>query len=245
MRVRFPLPAQFILDFSFRMCYDINNGTGEVPFFCFENRNKLKNSQNSVEKGKNKKKKTVSKKNLKRVSTPEDFFFGFLTAVSLVFALLCFRSVAAIPVSSPPQAEGKSDSKLQRDIKKLVKGYPIAEMAPYIAGKDKKTAAFLIAIAKKESNWGIHSPKKRGKTCYNYWGYRGPENPTVSGYSCFSSPRQAVNVVGKRIKNLVAQKVDTPREMVMWKCGDACTRSGARGEAKWVRDVEFYYKKVL
>ena len=119
------------------------------------------------------------------------------------------------------------------------------EMASHIARKDKKTAAFLVAIAKKESNWGIYSPEKNGKSCYNYWGYRGPENPTSSGYSCFSSPRHAVNVVGKRIKNLVAQKVDTPREMVMWKCGDACTRSGARGEAKWVRDVGFYYKKVL
>ena len=180
----------------------------------------------------------------KRLSTPEDFFFGFLVAVSLVFALLCFRSVAAIPVSSPPQAQGKADSKFQRDIKKLVKGYPIAEMAPYIAGKDKRVAAFLVAIAKKESNWGVHSPKKRGKNCFNYWGYRGQENPTASGYSCFKSPRQAVNVVGKRIKNLVAGKVDTPREMVLWKCGASCTRSGARGEAKWVRDVGFYYKKM-
>lgn len=127
----------------------------------------------------------------------------------------------------------------------MAKGYPIEEMAPFIAGKNKKVAAFLVAIAKKESNWGVHSPKKQGKNCFNYWGYRGPENPTASGYSCFSSPRQAVNVVGKRINSLVSQKVDTPREMVMWKCGDACTRSGARGEAKWVRDVGFYYDKVL
>jgi hypothetical protein len=180
-----------------------------------------------------------------RPSAPEDFFFGFLVAISLVFALLCFRSVAAIPVSSPPQAQAKIGGPLEKDIRKLVKGYPIEKMAPYIADKDKKTAAFLVAIAKKESNWGVYSPKKRGKTCYNYWGYQGPENTTVSGYSCFSSPRQAVNVVGRRINNLVAQKVDTPREMVLWKCGASCTRSGARGEAKWVRDVEFYYKKVL
>jgi len=130
-------------------------------------------------------------------------------------------------------------------MKKLTKGYPISEMVPFIAKKDKKVAAFLVAIAKKESNWGVYSPKKRGRTCYNYWEYRGPENPTRSGYSCFVSPRQAVNVVGRRIKNLVAQKVDTPREMVLWKCGDACTRSGARGEAKWVRDVGFYFEKVL
>lgn len=189
-------------------------------------------------------KKSSRKKIIKRVSTPEDFFFGFLVSLSLVFALLCFLSVAAIPVSSPQMAGAKNSAAKEKRIKKLVKGYPIEKMAPYIAGKDKKTAAFLVAIAKKESNWGVYSPKKRGKTCYNYWGYRGPENTTASGYSCFSSPRQAVNVVGKRIKNLVAQKVDTPREMVMWKCGDACTRSGARGEAKWVRDVGLYYKKM-
>src|SRR4030042_2183172 len=181
-----------------------------------------------------KKNKNKKEKLLKRLSTPEDFFFGFLVGVWMVFALICFRSVAAIPVSSPPQAQGKADSKFQRDIKKLVKGYPIEEMAPYIAGKDKRVAAFLVAIAKKESNWGVHSPEKKGKNCFNYWGYRGQENPTASGYSCFSSPRQAVNVVGKRIKNLVAEKVDTPREMVLWKCGDACTRSGARGDARWV-----------
>jgi len=208
-------------------------------------KNKLKNSPKRVKKRIKIKKKKMDKKNTKRLSTPEDFFFGFLVAVSLVFALLCFRSVAEIPVSSPQVAQEKSPNKMEKNIKKIAKGYPLEEMAPYIAGKDKKTAAFLVAIAKKESNWGVYSPKKRGKTCYNYWGYRGQENPTASGYSCFSSPRQAVNVVGKRIKNLVAQKVDTPREMILWKCGDGCTRSGARGEAKWVRDVELYYKKML
>lgn len=180
----------------------------------------------------------------KRLSTPEDFFFGFLVAISLVFSFLCFRSIEQIPVSSPLLTHSETPNILEKNIKKLTKGYPIAEMSPYIAGKNKKVAAFLVAIAKKESNWGVYSPKKRGRNCFNYWGYRGPENPTLSGYSCFSSPRQAVNIVGKRIKNLVAQKIDTPREMVLWKCGDACSRRGARGEAKWVRDVEFYYKKM-
>lgn len=198
-----------------------------------------------MKKEKNKKKKKARKKiKSKRLSTPEDFFFGFLVAVSLVFALLCFRGVAAIPVSSGQLAQPKGPSAMEKNIRKLTRGYPIEEMAPYIAGKNKKVAAFLVAIAKKESNWGVYSPKKRGKNCFNYWGYRGQENPTLSGYSCFSSPRQAVNVVGKRLKNLVAQKVDTPREMVLWKCGDACTRRGARGEAKWVRDVGLYYGKM-
>jgi len=181
---------------------------------------------------------------VKRLSTPEDFLFGFLVAISLAFSFLCFRSVAGIPVSSPSLAQPKSPNALEKNIRKLVKGYPIAEMAPYIAGKNKRVAAFLVAIAKKESNWGVYSPKKRGKNCFNYWGYRGQENPTLSGYSCFSSPRQAVNVVGKRLRELVASNVDTPREMVLWKCGSACSRRGARGEAKWVRDVGFYYGKM-
>ncbi|OGI25143.1 MAG: hypothetical protein A3J76_02965 [Candidatus Moranbacteria bacterium RBG_13_45_13] len=198
-----------------------------------------------MKKRRNKREKNKNKKNVtKRISTPEDFLFGFLVAVSLVFSLLCVRSVGQIPVSSPSLAKEDTSAK-EKQIRKLIKGYPIEKMTPYISKKDEKVAAFLVAIAKKESNWGVYSPKKNGRECYNYWGYRGQENPTPSGYSCFSSPQQAVNIVGKRINNLVAQKVDTPREMVLWKCGDGCTRSGARGEAKWVRDVEFFYKKIL
>jgi hypothetical protein len=46
-------------------------------------------------------------------------------------------------------------------------------MAPYISEQNQDTAAFIVGIAKKESNWGKRVPKREGKDCYNYWGYRG------------------------------------------------------------------------
>jgi hypothetical protein len=106
-------------------------------------------------------------------------------------------------------------------------------------------AAFLVAIAKKESNWGMFSPKKNGRDCYNYWGYRGSYNQTKSGYSCFDSPKQAVKVVGNRIEELVANNIDTPQEMLLWKCGQRCSAKTSNGAAKWVRDVDLYYKKFF
>ena len=54
---------------------------------------------------------------------------------------------------------------LEKEISKLVQGYPIARMTPYISQKDPKTAAFLIAIAKKESNWGKRVPILAGNDC--------------------------------------------------------------------------------
>jgi hypothetical protein len=119
----------------------------------------------------------------------------------------------------------------------------MVKMAPYIANQDKDVAAYLVAIAKKESNWGKHSPKKEGQDCFNYWGYRGQENPTDSGYSCFNTPRQAVNVVGERIGELLAQNIDTPREMVVWKCGSDCSVFDPESVAKWIQDVDWYYRK--
>lgn len=179
----------------------------------------------------------------KRLSS-EDVFFYFLVIVSAAFIGLCVTSaqmskknyVALIPPEVP--------SKLEKDIKKLVSNSPIRKMAPDIAKQDEKVAAFLVAIAKKESNWGKYSPKKNGKECYNYWGYRGTYNRTASGYSCFDSPKQAVNIVSNRIEKLIAQNVDTPREMVVWKCGSNCNGKNSYGATKWVQDVDLYFKKI-
>lgn len=192
---------------------------------------------------KNKKKKiiNISEKYLK---TPEDILFGFLVAFSLIFIAFCFQSGKAVYPEAVSQVQRKASTKLEKNIGKVVSDYPIKKMTPYIARQDKKVAAFLVAIAKKESNWGVHTPKKDGKECFNYWGYRGKENTTDSGYSCFDSRAQAVNIVGKRIKKLVAQKIDTPREMLVWKCGKYCSGETARGASKWIRDVDFYYKKL-
>jgi len=136
-------------------------------------------------------------------------------------------------------------SELEGRISRMVSGYPMEEMAPYIAKEDRTVAAFLVAIGKKESNWGKFSPQKDGKTCYNYWGYRGTYNQTDSGYSCFDSPEQAVNVVGERIGEFVAKKIDSPKKMVVaWKCGFDCSSHSFFSVKKWEWDVNFYFSKI-
>jgi hypothetical protein len=126
----------------------------------------------------------------------------------------------------------------------LVDGHPIEKMVSVIAKKDKTVAAFLVGIAKKESDWGKHSPKKDGKDCFNYWGYRGSYNPTLSGYSCFDSPEQAVDQVGGRIEDLVDKKIDTPEKMLVWKCGRSCAEHNPTDVRKWVSDVSLYFYKL-
>ena len=195
-----------------------------------------------MKKEKNKKtKKHNSKKH--RLSKPEEMFFGFLVIVSILFGAYCFAGVKQIPENLPSAVYPKMASRTEDNIDKMVKGYPIKKMAYFIGRQNNDVAAYLVAIAKKESNWGKFSPKDDGKECYNYWGYRGPENPTASGYSCFSSPKQAVDIVGNRIKELIAQKIDTPQEMVMWKCGPGCSRRESYSARKWVKDVAFYYQQ--
>jgi hypothetical protein len=127
----------------------------------------------------------------------------------------------------------------------MLAGHPMAAMIPALVKEDKATASFLVSIAKKESDWGLHTPKKNGRECYNLWGYRGAENPTLSGYSCFDSPEQAVKVVGARISKLLSQKINTPERMVVWKCGGDCDAAGGQAAAnKWIADVAFIYNKL-
>jgi len=170
----------------------------------------------------------------------------FLAALSLVFAGMCFGNIKNDSMSDLAlENPGKVGvSRVDRAIKKTVADTPMEKMAPYLEKQNDKVAAYLVAIAKKESNWGKYSPKKRGKECYNFWGYRGRYNRNAAGYSCFDSPEQAVDVVGRRVGRLIAQKIDTPREMVVWKCGNACSAASSPEAAKWVSDVSMYYKKV-
>lgn len=126
----------------------------------------------------------------------------------------------------------------------ILAGHPMEKMAENLAEIDAETASFLIAIAKKESNWGKHSPEKNGKTCYNYWGYRGRYNQTASGYSCFDSKEQAVQVVGERVGELLAQGIDTPEEMLVWKCGSSCQGHNSKDVAKWVSDVKMVLRSI-
>jgi len=178
---------------------------------------------------------------------PEEAVFVFLAVLALVFAGMCFDKIK-FDINTPNASVAevkKAVSPRETQIKKMVAYSPIREMAPFIAKKNKKVAAYLVAIAKKESNWGIYSPKKDGEECYNYWGYRGPENATESGYSCFDSPAQAVNIVGNRLADLIEKKINTPRDMVVWKCGRNRADQRTASAAKWVRDVNLYYKKMI
>lgn len=134
---------------------------------------------------------------------------------------------------------------LEKEILALVSGYPIENMASYISEQKKIVAAFLVAIARKESSWGEHVPTKNGKDCYNYWGFKGPQNPTEGGYSCFESREEAVAVVGARIQKLVEQGLDTPEKMLVWKCGSSCATHDPQGVRKWVSDVEAYFRKLI
>lgn len=177
-------------------------------------------------------------------SVSESFLFGFIISSALLFSFFSLQTARHIQTSFPSTDISKDKIVFEKKIHDLVGGYPIEKMAPYISHKNKRVASFLVAIAKKESNWGRHSPKKDGRECFNYWGYRGPENTTDSGYSCFDSPQHAVNVVGGRIGKLVADKIDTPKEMVMWKCGTTSCARRDRGAAKWIWDVGYYYQKI-
>jgi hypothetical protein len=187
-------------------------------------------------------KETIQDKN-KRL-TPEDALFFVLIIFSLAFGALVFGIGEKIRNEPADAITQKTPSALEKNINQLVTNYPIKEMAPHIAKQDKKVAAFLVAIAKKESNWGKYTPKKNGRECYNYWGYRGKENPTVSGYSCFDTPAQAVNIVGNRIEELVDQQIDTPKKMVVWKCGSTCAGHGEYSVNKWIQDVDLYFNKI-
>jgi hypothetical protein len=143
-------------------------------------------------------------------------------------------------------AEEKKDTEFEQDLRRMVKGYPIEAMIPEIVKQDRIVAAFMVAIAKKESAWGVHVPVYKGQDCYNYWGYRG-KNPVGSGgHTCFDSTTDAVNTVAKRISTLVEEYGrNTPAEMVVWKCGSNCEVTGGQAAAnKWISDVALYFDQL-
>lgn len=138
-----------------------------------------------------------------------------------------------------------SEKKLKEDILEMVKGTPMEKMAPFIAKQDRIVAAFLVAIAKKESSWGVHVPVLDGKDCYNYWGYRGiRKRMGTGGHTCFDSPKDAVETVAKRIDFLVnSEKLNTPEKLKVWKCGYDCSWDNPAAVRKWVQDIDHYFKK--
>ena len=143
--------------------------------------------------------------------------------------------------------KAKTNEALENKISKMVKGYPMENMARYIARKDEKVAAFMVSIAKKESDWGKRVPVLNGHDCYNYWGYREKrEQMGTDGHTCFNNPRDAVNTVAGRIDKLVYEnKLDTPGKMVTWKCGSSCASHSSESVNKWISDVDWYFQKLV
>jgi hypothetical protein len=133
---------------------------------------------------------------------------------------------------------------LKRQIASITKNTPMARMINDISKHDRAVAAFIVGIAMKESKFGVYSPKKDGRECFNYWGYRGKENTTKSGYSCFDSPAHAIKVVGGKINSMVKQGAKTPAQMISWKCGSSCAGHDPVSVTKWISDVAINYYKL-
>jgi hypothetical protein len=139
-----------------------------------------------------------------------------------------------------------AEEEYQMKITGMVEGYPIEEMLPYIFEKDRTVAAFLVGIAKKESNWGKRVPVLEGQDCFNYWGYRGVRRLMgTGGHTCFNSRKEAVDTVAKRIEKLVySQKLNTPEKMILWKCGFSCEGHSRESVKKWISDVSLYFSQL-
>jgi len=139
-----------------------------------------------------------------------------------------------------------SENSFEKELYALVGNYPIKEMVPYIARKsDRRVAALVVGIAKKESDWGNHSPSKSGQSCYNFWGYKGAgSRGSAMGYGCFATAEEGVEAISGRIQELVNKKVDNPSRMVVWKCGSSCASHDPEGVRKWISDVSLYFNKV-
>lgn len=141
--------------------------------------------------------------------------------------------------------DDEKNEDFRQEILRYIKGKPMEDMAPYIAKQPRTVAAFIVGISMKESKFGVYAPRDaNGNDCHNYWGYRGPENTTVSGYSCFTSPEHAIQVVGKKIGKLVAGGISNPAEMISWKCGSTCAGHGEENVRKWIADVGINFYKL-
>jgi hypothetical protein len=149
---------------------------------------------------------------------------------------------ASTPIASVPLPIASEH--YETELASIIKGKPMEAMLDDILKRDRAVAAFLLGIGMKESKYGIYSPKKDGRDCYNYWGYRGRENPTRSGYSCFDSPEQAVRIVGDRIERLIQSGHDTPAKMIVWKCGSSCAGHSEESVNKWIADVSINYYRL-
>ena len=177
-----------------------------------------------------------------------------LLGVTAIGAVMLAGRAANDELIAPDQgvmaidAGAKDRSILEQDIRRLVAGHPIENMVGLIARQDRTVVAYLVSIAKKESDWGLRVPVSAdGRDCYNYWGYRGTGGEMgTSGHTCFATPREAVATVGGRIRELVyTEGRDTPAKMIVWKCGYSCESHDPASVAKWKSDVGYYFGKLI
>ncbi|GEM_PF-985019 len=144
------------------------------------------------------------------------------------------------------KSKEKTDELLEKELSKILKDTPMEKMLDSLLLQKKPVTAFLVGIAFKESKFGVYSPKKNGTECFNYWGFKGKQTPTRSGYSCFATPEEAVEIVGKRIEKLVIDnKRSTPSQMTVWKCGSSCASHSPQGVRKWISDVAIFYNQIM
>lgn len=141
--------------------------------------------------------------------------------------------------------EAKKDE-FEEKMLKMVKGYPIEDMVPYIAEKDPMVASFMIAIAKIESGWGKRVPVLNGQDCFNYWGYRGiRERMGSGGHTCFDNRRDAVDVIAKRLETLIKKNnLDSAKDLIIWKCGSSCSGHSQKSVDNWIGVVGRYFKDL-
>ena len=133
---------------------------------------------------------------------------------------------------------------LKNDIAGIVKNTPMAAMIDSISEKDRTVAAFIVGIAMKESKFGVYAPHIDGRDCYNYWGLKAGGKTTAGGYTCYSSPEEAVKSVSKTVEKMVAKGVRTPAQAIGWKCGSSCAGHGAANVQKWISDVTINFNKI-
>lgn len=209
----------------------------------------------SIKKNKKKKNKTLTKKNTYRLPFFSKEFLskkqsyqilgGFAFVFTFVVVLASY-SIQTVAESVPNSFKSIPQWRLERAVTEMTIGYPIAQMLPTIFSQDQLTTAYLVGIAKKESNWGKRSPKKDGEDCYNYWGYKGEgSRGKALGHGCFGSPEEAVKTVATRIDTLTQDyQLETPRQMVVWKCGYSCAGHSQASVQKWINDVAYYTDEI-
>ncbi|EKE21288.1 MAG: hypothetical protein ACD_7C00297G0001 [uncultured bacterium] len=177
----------------------------------------------------------------------KNFLLVILVSFLSVFTYFSLESIDNIkyqPAKTMQVNLVKRNIELENRIRKATAGFPIENMTRYIAQEDEQTAAFIVAIAKKESNWGKRTPKRNGEECNNFWGFRQKrERMGSGGHTCFDNQRDAVKSVADRIKELIDNGINTPEEMVVWKCGYSCDAHNPESVDKWIADVKYYYNK--